>query len=124
MYVIIGISVVSPNGMVVTAYAHGIDKEITSSGVVIDTGTISDSGEMTGHPLMFYLSGEDIIVMEITFANGKSATKAISISLLDNGTFFATFDDYGITSQDDFVTRPDAAAIPRDILYGAPEVIK
>ncbi len=56
---------------------------------------------------------EDIIVMQITFDNGKSTTKAISISLLDDGTVFATFDDYKITAQDDFVTRPDSAAIPR-----------
>ena len=41
--------------MVVTAYAHGTDEEITQAGAVINTGTISDSGEMTGHPLMFYL---------------------------------------------------------------------
>ena len=33
----------------------------------------------------------DIIVMEITFENGKTATKAITISLLDDGTFFASF---------------------------------
>lgn len=197
---IVGISFMIPNGMVVTAYAHGVDEEITASGAVINTGTISDTGEMTGHPLMFYLSGkdistvrfscknqqinfmdwtekrdeygnaqnftvpygedeseyyyltidwvpneiiraltdnkdisiatlpgemrEDIIVMEITFANGKTTTKAISISLLDDGTFFATFDDYDITTQDDFVTRPDSTAIPRDILYGAPEAIQ
>ena len=56
-----GIRIFSPfGGMVVTAYAHGTDEEITQAGAVINTGTISDSGEMTGHPLMFYLSGKDI----------------------------------------------------------------
>lgn len=35
----------------------------------------------------------DIIVMEITFENGKTTTKAITISLLDDGRFFASFDD-------------------------------
>lgn len=59
----------------------------------------------------------DIIVMDITFENGKTATKAITISLLENGTFFATFDDYEISSTDTFVNRPDKEAIPRDILY-------
>lgn len=189
-----GIGVFSPfDGMVVTAYAHGTDEEITAAGAVINTGTISDTGEMTGHPLMFYLSGkdiatvrfscknqqinfmdwtekrdeygnaqnftvtygedsseyyyltidwipdsiireltdnpestiatlpdefrEDIIVMEITFANGKTATKAITVSLLDDGTFFAKFDDYKISDSDNFVNRIDSKTIPRDILY-------
>lgn len=41
-----GISIFSPfGGMVVTAYAHGTDEEITQAGAVINTGTISDSGE-------------------------------------------------------------------------------
>lgn len=193
-FVAAGIGVFSPfNGMVVTAYAHGTDEEITAAGAVINTGTISDTGEMTGHPLMFHLSGkdietvrfscknqqinfmdwtekrdefgnaqnftvsygedsseyyyllidwipdgiireltdnsestiatlpdelrEDIIVMEITFANGKTATKAITVSLLDDGSFFASFDDYKIKETDDFVKRTDSVSIPRDILY-------
>lgn len=62
--------------------------------------------------------GEDIIVLEITFLNGDTAVKAIKISLLEDGTFFASFDDYEITEEDDFVSRPDAEPIPRDILYG------
>ncbi len=195
---ITGISTFFQGGMVVTAYAYGIDEEIPASGAVIYTGTISDTGEMQGHPLMFYLSGkniatvrfscknqqisfmdwtekrdefglaqnftvaygedpeeyyyllidwvpnkiiraltdqadttittlpaemrEDVIVMEIVFANGKSITKALTISLLDDGTFFAAFDDYTITEQDDFVARPDSAAIPREILYGADDI--
>ncbi len=58
-----GISIFSPfGGMVVTAYAHGTDEEITQAGAVINTGTISDSGEMTGHPLMFYLSGKTFLL--------------------------------------------------------------
>lgn len=181
------------SGMIVSAYAYGTDEEITIAGVVMNSGTISDTGEMKGHPLMFYLSGkdivsvrfscknqqinfvdwtekrdeygnaqnftvaygedeseyyyllidwvpntlireltdnpnsqiatlpeemrQDIIVMEITFGNGKTATKAITISLLDDGTFFAAFDDYEISEADAFVNRPDSQAIPRDILY-------
>jgi len=189
-----GISIFSPfGGMVVTAYAHGTDEEITQAGAVINTGTISDSGEMTGHPLMFYLSGkdistvrfscknqrinfmdwtekrdefglaqnftvsygedeseyyyllidwvpnatireltdnasstiaalpqelrEDVIVMEITFENGKTLTKAITVSLLEDGTFFAKFDDYEITAEDSFIDRPDSESIPRNILH-------
>ncbi len=189
-----GILLHSNSGMVVRAYAHETDEEITAAGAVINTGTISDTGVMKGHPLMFYLSGEDIetvrfscknhqinfmdwtetrdeygnaqnftvtygedeseyyyltidwvpntiiraltdnpevtiatlpaelrediIVMEITFANGKTATKAITISLLEDGTFFATFDDYKVSEADDFVKRADSVAIPRNILYG------
>lgn len=180
-------------GMIVSAYAYGTDEEITTAGVVMNSGTISDTGEMKGHPLMFYLSGKDIvsvrfscknqqinfvdwtekrdeygnaqnftvsygedeseyyylvidwvpnaiireltdnenstiatlpeemrndiIVMEITFENGKTATKAITISLLDDGTFFAAFDDYKINETDTFINRPDSEAIPRDVLY-------
>lgn len=189
-----GMSIFSPfSSMGVTAYAHGTDEEITQAGAVISTGTIRDSGEMTGHPLMFYLSGEDIatvrfscknqqinfmdwtekrdeygnaqnftiaygedeseyyyllidwipnatireltdnanstiatlpqefrediIVMEIVFENGKTLTKAITVSLLEDGTFFAKFDDYEITAEDSFIDRPDSESIPRDILY-------
>jgi hypothetical protein len=195
-----GIGIFSPRvgGMVVTAYAYGTDEEITAAGAIMSTGTISDTGEMKGHPLMFFLAGEDIstvrfscknqminfvdwtekrdeygnaqnftvpygedeneyyfllidwvptgtireltdnadrtiatlpdelrediIVMEITFANGKTATKAITVSLLDDGTFFATFNDYHISEADSFVKRPDSEAIPRDVLYGQPQL--
>ena len=59
----------------------------------------------------------DIIVLEITFEIGKTATKAITISLFDDGTFFASFGDYQISEEDTFVNRPDSEAIPRDLLY-------
>ncbi|MCI8401346.1 MAG: hypothetical protein HFI38_04510 [Lachnospiraceae bacterium] len=177
----------------ITVHAQGADQEITAAGAVLMSGAIRDNGEMTGHPLSFYLSGKDIatvrfscknqqisfmdwtekrdeygnagnftvaygedeseyaylmidwvpvgiirrltdhadstietlpeemrsdiIVMEITFADGKTATKAITISLLDDGTFFAAFDDYKISKEDTFVSRPDSEAIPRHILY-------
>lgn len=48
---------------------------------------------------------EDIIVMEVTFKNGNTATKAISISLSDNGKFLASFSDYKIKKTDKFVRR-------------------
>lgn len=177
----------SPGGMAVTAYAYGTGEEIPEAGAVIRTGTISDSGEMAGHPLMFYLSGKnivsvrysckneqlefmdwtekrdeyglaqnftisygeeddeyasllidwvpntiireltdhsdssiaslpeemrnDVIVMEITFGNEKTAVKAIQVSLLDDGTFFASFSDYQISETDAFVKRPDSAPL-------------
>lgn len=179
---------------VVTVYAYGTDEEITSAGAVIGTGSISDTGEMKGKPLMFYLTGrdiatvrfscknqrlyfmdwtekrdeygnaqnftvpygedeseyyyltidwvpdaivreltdnpdsriatlpdelrEDMIVMEIAFGNGTRVTKAITVFLQDDGTFFASFDDYEMKESDSFLTRPDSEAVPRDILYG------
>lgn len=177
----------------VTVYARETGEKITAAGAVLHTGSISDSGEMKGHPLMFYLSGEDIasvrfsckrelicftdwtekreeygnaqnftvsygkdeseydyltfdwvpntlireltdnadstiaglpeemrsdiIVLEITYENGKTATKAITVSLLEDGTFLASCDDYRIREEDAFVKRPDSQAIPRDVLY-------
>ena len=177
----------------VTAYAQGTNVELTSAGVLMQTGTIQNDGSQTGHPLMFYLAGKDIeqvrfscknqkirfedwtetrdefgnaqnftvpygddpseyyyllidwipedtvealhepgtsiadlppelredqIILEIQFSNGKRDIKSISISLLDDGTFFAVFSDYEIKPEDDFVSRPDAPVIPRAILYG------
>lgn len=165
--------------MTVTACEYETGSEITPAEAVISTGTIDDTGEMTGHPLMFYLSGEniksirfscknqfidfrdwtqkrdeygetqnftviygknkkeynsllidwvpentireltdndsstitglpenlrnDIIVMEITFENGKTLTKAVTVRLLDDGRFSAAFDDYTITENDEFI---------------------
>lgn len=188
----IAFAMLSPNGSV-AAYAYGTEEALTAAGAIISTGTISDTGEMTGHPLMFYLTGEgiervrfscknqqisfmdwtetrdefgnaqnftvpygenaeeyyfllidwipnatiraltdrpdstiatlptelreDVIVMEITFSDGKTATKAIRISLQDDGTFFAAYGDYRIGEDDSFVRRADSEAIPRDIFY-------
>ena len=195
LVVVLAVGIFAPfqGSMIVSAYAYGTDEEITTAGAVMNSGTISDTGEMKGHPLMFYLSGkdivsvrfsckneqinfmdwsekrdecgnaqnftvaygedeseyyyllidwvpntlireltdnpdskiatlpeemrQDIIVMEITFESGKTATKAITISLLDDGTFYAAFDDYEISETDTFINRPDSEAIPRGILY-------
>lgn len=192
-------SMFAPNGnMVVSAYAYGTEEELTVAGTITSTGAISDTGEVTGHPLMFFLAGEDIvtvryscknqmisfmdltekrdefgnaqnfivpygeneneyhfllidwvpndtiweltynenstietlpkelkedvIVMEITFANGKTMTKAINISLQNDGTFFATYGDYHIKEEDSFVSRPNSETTSRDILYGNTDI--
>lgn len=60
---------------------------------------------------------EDTIVLEISYGNGKTETKAIKIKLQNNGNFVASFVNYTITGQDDFVYRPDSATIDRSILY-------
>lgn len=59
----------------------------------------------------------DIIVMEITFADGSTDTKAIFVSLLDNGTVFASFDDYTPSAADTFIYRADSDPVPPEILY-------
>lgn len=56
-------------GMIVSAYAYGTDEEITTAGAVMNSGTISDSGEMKGQPLMFYLSGKDIATVRFSCKN-------------------------------------------------------
>jgi hypothetical protein len=60
---------------------------------------------------------EDTIVLEITYCNGKTDTKAIKIKLQENGNFVASFVDYKITKQDGFINRPDSSPIDRNILY-------
>lgn len=44
----------------VTVYAYGTNTQLTESQTVTSAGTISDSGEMNGIPLMFYVLGENI----------------------------------------------------------------
>lgn len=66
---------------------------------------------------------QDIIVLEIQFADGKKAVKAVTVRLTDEGTFFAAFKDYEITDQDDFVRRPDTEPVPRELLYGPAMVL-
>ena len=59
----------------------------------------------------------DIIVIEITFADGSTDIKAIFISLLDNGTVFASFDDYTPSAADTFIYRADSEPLPPEVLY-------
>lgn len=188
----------TPKGVTVYAYAAGTDTELTEAGQSFTTGTISDDGELTGHPLMFYLTGEniekvrfsvknqlinfvdlteqrdefgfarnftvpygereseysflvidwnpaniisalrsgqyntireipaeersDIIVMEITMADGAKAVKAVTVELRDDGSFFAVFDDYRIGEKDDFVSRSDAEPKPREDIYSIGDI--
>jgi len=55
--------------MVVSVYAQDTNEEITATGAVLMTGTIKDNGEMKGHPLMFYLSGQDIATVRFSCKN-------------------------------------------------------
>lgn len=66
---------------------------------------------------------QDVIVMEIRFADGRQQVKAITVELTEEGDFFAAFKDYEITDRDDFVRRPDAEPVPREILYGPAMVL-
>ncbi len=163
---LIGFGVLMPFGeLTVRAYAYGTNEEISKVDTVLSTGTITDDGEMRGHPLQFYIVGkdiasiryscknqwidfvdwtqkrdeygmgrnftvpygedeseyyyltidwlpkytireltdnkdaviaslpielrEDIIVLQITYENGKSATKALKVRLQEDGKFVA-----------------------------------
>ena len=52
----------TPRGAAVYAYAAGAGQSFT-------TGSISDEGELTGHPLMFYLTGENIEKVRFSVKN-------------------------------------------------------
>ncbi len=54
---------------------------------------------------------EDVIVMEVTYLNGKTETVAIYIKLKDNGNFAASFEPYQITEEDSFIFRQDSLPI-------------
>ena len=57
---------------------------------------------------------EDIIVTEVTFENGKTVTKAMTITQQDDGTCLVSFDDYKIEDSDAFVECSDGEAISMD----------
>lgn len=62
---------------------------------------------------------EDVIVMEVRGLNGGRAVKAITVKLMDDGTFFTSFHDYEITAADEFVRREDAKPLPKsEVSYG------
>lgn len=65
---------------------------------------------------------QDIIVLEITFANGRTATRAVTIDLQDDGSFRAAFRAYKIGKTDGFVRRADSSPMQGDAAYGAGEV--
>ena len=56
-------------GAVVSVHAAGSDEELTRAGESFVTGSVSDKGELTGHPLMFYVTGEDIEYVRLSAKN-------------------------------------------------------
>ena len=82
---------------------------------------LTDNEDMTIAKLPEELR-EDVIVLEITYANDQTDTKALTVTLQDNGQFFAKFVDYKITDADTFVRRPDAKVVPRAELYAQGDV--
>lgn len=56
-------------GSAVSAYACGTDAALTPAGAELQTGLIRDSGELTGHPLQFYLTGEGIASVRFSCEN-------------------------------------------------------
>lgn len=62
---------------------------------------------------------EDLIVMEVRGLDGGRAVKAITVKLLDDGTFYTSFVDFEITGADEFVRREDAKPLPKwEVSYG------
>lgn len=61
---------------------------------------------------------EDRIVLEITFADGRTDCRLLTVTLRDDGALFAALTAYTPAEADTFLARPDAEAIPRDVLYG------
>lgn len=65
---------------------------------------------------------QDIIVLEITFANGRTATRAVTIALQDDGSFRAAFRTCRIGKTDGFVRRADSSPMSGDAPQGAGEL--
>lgn len=65
---------------------------------------------------------QDIIVLEITFANGRTATRAVTIALQDDGSFRAAFRTYKIGKTDGFVCLADSSPMSGDTPQGAGEL--
>lgn len=59
---IIGTAVLlhTDNRMLITVYAYGSNERLADGKVMVMPGRISNSGEMQGHPLMFYVLGDEI----------------------------------------------------------------
>ena len=47
-------------GISVTVYAYETNKEITNGEAILISGQIGNDGQMRGHPLQFYVLGDDI----------------------------------------------------------------
>lgn len=55
---------------------------------------------------------EDIIVMQVTYENGKKETLAIKINLTQTGKFEAKVQKYRVSDKDKFVLGKDSKALP------------
>lgn len=51
---------------------------------------------------------KDIIVMEVTYLDGRSETLAVNISLNTNGQFIVNVSEYEIRAEDGFIFQPDS----------------
>ena len=56
-------------------------------------------------------SKEDVIVMEVTYQDGRSETLSMNICVNGDGKLLCGVDDYEITAEDDFVFQPDNITI-------------
>ncbi len=58
------------NGHSMTVYAYESNQELSGGRAVTMPGTITDSGSMKGHPLMFYISGKGIESIRFSCRDG------------------------------------------------------
>ncbi|MUT68353.1 hypothetical protein [Paenibacillus sp. NEAU-GSW1] len=54
----------------------------------------------------------DIIVMEIAFTNGTTATKALYVTIQTNGKVMVKLQDYSVTDNDFFILKPSQVPLP------------
>jgi hypothetical protein len=75
--------------------------------------------ELTDHPARTITNlseglRNDIIVMEVMYMDGTTATKAIYITIQDNGKILAKLQDYVVTDKDEFVLHPPKNIKPQE----------
>ncbi len=61
----------SSQGIALSAYAYETGQELSSVRSEFITGSIDDKGNLIGHPLMFYLDGENIDTVCFSCKNGE-----------------------------------------------------
>ena len=59
------------DSMAITVYAYETDAQLLDGEMILMPGTISDTGEMKGHPLQFYILGDKIANIRFSCKNEK-----------------------------------------------------
>ncbi|MCD7708528.1 MAG: hypothetical protein LUI02_01485 [Clostridiales bacterium] len=88
-------------GSAITVYAYETGERLTGEKPVLMSGSIDDDGQMHGHPLEFYVSGEDIDSIRfscrnewISFADWTQKRDSFGLSKSFTVAYGADEDDY------------------------------